>query len=199
MSTLRNLFVGGSDGNARLTAATGVVLLVLLAAEGLTLVFGVGSLLLPHIFIGLLLIPPILLKVGSTSWRMVAYYRHVEEYVRKGPPNILLRILIAPVLVAATVVMFATGIAAALVGHGGLLLGLHKTSFIVWGIAFGVHVLGHLLELPRLVTVDWWRSDRLGGRRLRQYVLAFALVAGLVIAVMAWPLTAHWQHGFGGD
>ncbi|MDT7539972.1 MAG: hypothetical protein QOI82_3557 [Actinomycetota bacterium] len=196
---MRGLFVGGSDGNARLTAATGVVLLVLLAAEGLTLVFGVGSLLLPHIFIGLLLIPPILLKVGSTSWRMVAYYRHVEEYVRKGPPNILLRILIAPVLVAATVVMFATGIAAALVGHGGLLLGLHKTSFIVWGIAFGVHVLGHLLELPRLVTVDWWRSDRLGGRRLRQYVLAFALVAGLVIAVMAWPLTAHWQHGFGGD
>jgi hypothetical protein len=196
---MRGLFVGGSDGNARLTAATGVVLLVLLAAEGLTLVFGVGSLLLPHIFIGLLLIPPILLKVGSTSWRMVAYYRHVEEYVRKGPPNILLRILIAPVLVAATVVMFATGIAAALVGHGGLLLGLHKTSFIVWGIAFGVHVLGHLLELPRLVTVDWWRSDRLGGRRLRQYVLAFALVAGLVIAVMAWPLTAHWHNGFGGD
>jgi hypothetical protein len=196
---MRGLFVGGSDGNARLTAATGVVLLVLLAAEGLTLVFGVGSLLLPHIFIGLLLIPPILLKVGSTSWRMVAYYRHVEEYVRKGPPNILLRILIAPVLVAATVVMFATGIAAALVGHGGLLLGLHKTSFIVWGIAFGVHVLGHVVELPRLVTVDWWRSDRLGGRRLRQYVLAFALVAGLVIAVMAWPLTAHWHNGFGGD
>jgi hypothetical protein len=202
MTTLRKLFIGGSDGNARLTAATGVVLLVLLAAEGLTLVFGVGSLLLPHIFIGLLLIPPILLKVGSTSWRMVAYYRRVDEYVRKGPPNILLRILIAPVLVAATVVMFATGIAAALVGHGGLLLGLHKTSFIVWGIAFGVHVLGHVLELPPLVRVDWWRSDRLGGRRLRQYVLAFALVTGLVVAVMAWPLTAHWHHGFsfgGGD
>jgi len=197
MSRLRKLFIGGSDGNARLTAATGVVLLVLLAAEGLTLVFGVGSLLLPHIFIGLLLIPPILLKVGSTSWRMVAYYRRAEEYVRKGPPNILLRILIAPVLVAATVVMFATGIAAALVGHGGLLLGLHKTSFIVWGIAFGVHVLAHLMELPRLVRVDWWRADRLGGRRLRQYMLAFALVTGLVVAVMAWPLTDHWHHGFG--
>jgi hypothetical protein len=199
MSRVRKLFVGGSDGNARLTAATGVVLLVLLAAEGLTLVFGVGSLLLPHIFIGLLLIPPILLKVGSTSWRMVAYYRRVEEYVRKGPPHVLLRILIAPVLVAATVVLFVTGIAAALVGHGGLLLGLHKTSFIVWGIAFGVHVLGHVLQLPALVKVDWTRADRLGGRRLRQYVLAFALVAGLLVAVMAWPLAAHWHHGFGGD
>jgi hypothetical protein len=201
MSKSRNLFVGGSEGNARLTAATGVVLLVLLAAEGLTLVLGVGSLLLPHIFIGLLLIPPILLKVGSTSWRMVAYYRRVAEYVRKGPPNILLRILVAPVLVAATVVLFVTGIAAALVGHGGTLLGLHKASFIVWGIAFGVHVLGHLTELPRLLGMDWWRADRLGGRRLRQYVLAFALVAGLVVAVMAWPLAQHWHHGFrfGGD
>jgi hypothetical protein len=197
VSRLRSLFVGGSDGNARLTAATGVVLLVLLTAEGLTLVLGVGNLLLPHIFIGLLLIPPILLKVASTSWRMVAYYRRAEEYMRKGPPNILLRILVAPVLVAATVVLFATGIAAALVGHGGLLLGLHKLSFVVWGIAFGVHVLGHLLELPPLVRVDWWRADRLGGRRLRQYALALALVTGLVVAAMAWPLTAHWHHGLG--
>ena len=197
MSRVRNLFVGGSDGNARLTAATGVVLLVLLAGEGLTLVLGVGSLLLPHIFLGLLLIPPILLKVGSTSWRMVAYYRRVEEYVRKGPPSVVLRILVAPILVVATLVLFATGIAATLVGHGGLFLGLHKASFIVWGIAFGVHVLGHLTELPRLVGVDWWRADRLGGRRPRQYALAFALVTGLVVAVMAWPLTAHWHHGLG--
>jgi hypothetical protein len=197
MSRLRKLFVGGSDGNARLTAATGVVLLVLLAAEGLTLVFGVGSLLLPHIFFGLLLIPPILLKVGSTSWRMVAYYRRAEEYVRRGPPNIVLRILIAPVLVAATVVLFVTGIAAAIVGHGGLLLGLHKVSFVVWGIAFGIHVLAHLTELPRLVGIDWWRADRLGGRRLRQYAVAFALVAGLVVAIAAFPLTHHWRAGFG--
>lgn len=196
MSRVRNLFVGGSDGNARLTAAVGVVLLVLLAAEGLTLLGGVGSLLLPHIFIGLLLIPPILLKVGSTGWRMVAYYRRAEEYVRKGPPSVLLRILVAPVLVASTVVLFASGIAATLVGHGGLLLGIHKASFVVWGIAFGLHVLAHVLKLPPLVAADWWRADRLGGRRLRQYALALVLVAGLVVAVMAWPLTHHWHNGF---
>jgi hypothetical protein len=201
VSRVRSLFSGGSDGNARLTAATGVVLLVLLAAEGVTLVFGVRSLLLPHIFIGLLLIPPILLKIGSTSWRMVRYYRRAEEYVRKGPPNVLLRVLVAPILVAATVLMFATGIGAALVGHGGLLLGLHKASFVVWGLAFGVHVLAHLTKLSPLVGVDWWRADRLGGRRLRQYALALALVAGLVVAIAAFPLTHHWHNefGFGGD
>jgi hypothetical protein len=190
------LLAGGSDGNARLTAATAVVLTVLLAAEGVTLVGGVRRLLLPHIFIGLLVIPPTALKLASTGWRMVAYYRRVDEYVRKGPPQVVLRILVAPVLVAATVVMFATGIAAAWVGHGGLLLGLHKASFVVWGIAFGVHFLAHALTLPPLVGLDWWRPDALGGRRLRQYVLAGVLVAGLVVAIAAFPLAHHWHEHF---
>ena len=193
---LRKLLTGGSDGNARLTAATAVVLSVLLVAEGLTLLGGVRRLLVPHIFIGLLLIPPILLKLASTGWRMLSYYRRVEEYVRKGPPHALLRMVVAPLLVASTVVLFATGIAAAWSGHRGILLGLHKASFVVWGLAFGVHFLAHVLKLPQLVEVDWWRPDRLGGRRLRQYLLAGALVAGLVVAVAAFPLAHHWHPGF---
>jgi hypothetical protein len=193
---LRRLFVGGSAGNARLTAAVAVVLLVLLAAEGLTLLGGVGSYLFLHMFIGLLLIPVIGLKMASTSWRMVSYYRRVEEYVREGPPQVILRILVAPILVAATIVMFATGIGAALVGHGGLLLGLHKVSFVVWGVAFGLHVLAHVLKLPRLVELDWTQPDRLAGRRLRQYLLAISLVSGVVLAFAAIPLASHWHHGF---
>jgi hypothetical protein len=190
----RRLLVGGSDGNARLTAAAAVVLSVLLIAEGLTLLGGVGRLLVPHVFIGLLLIPPVLLKLASTGWRFAGYYRHVEEYVRKGPPQLALRLLVAPVLVAATVVLIVTGIAATWVGHGGILLGLHKVSFVVWGIAFGIHFLAHVPKLPRLVVVDWWRPDRLGGRRLRQYLLTAALVAGIVVAAAAFPLAHHW-HG----
>lgn len=193
---LRKLLAGGSDGNARLTAATAVVLSVLLAAEGLTLLGGVRRLLVPHIFLGLLLIPPILLKLASTGWRMLAYYRRVEEYVRKGPPHALLRMVVAPLLVASTVVLFATGIAAAWSGHRGILLGLHKASFVVWGAAFGVHFLAHALKLPQLVQFDWWQPDRLGGRRLRQTLLAGALVAGLVVAVAAFPLAHHWHPGF---
>lgn len=193
---LRKLLAGGSDGNARLTAATAVVLSVLLAAEGLTLLGGVRRLLVPHIFLGLLLIPPILLKLASTGWRMLAYYRRVEEYVRKGPPHALLRMVVAPLLVASTVVLFATGIAAAWSGHRGILLGLHKASFVVWGAAFGVHFLAHALKLPQLVQFDWWQPDRLGGRRLRRTLLAGALVAGLVVAVAAFPLAHHWHPGF---
>jgi hypothetical protein len=184
---VRALLAGGSDGNARLTASVAVVLLVLLAAEGLTLLGGVGSYLLPHMFIGLLVIPVIGLKMASTSWRMVAYYRHVEDYVRNGPPHVLLRVLVAPVLVAATIVMFATGIGAALVGHGGLLLGLHKVSFVVWGAAFGLHVLAHLAKLPPLV------RDRAAGYTLRRYAIALSLVSGLVVALAAIPLAHRWR------
>ena len=202
MRRARNLFAGGSDGNARLTAAAGAVLLVLLAAEGLTLLGGVGRYLVPHVFIGLLIVPPILLKVASTTWRMVRYYRGAEEYVLRGPPHVVLRVLVAPLLVAATFVVIASGIVAVLVGHGGIWLGIHKASFVVWGIAFGLHVLGHVLELPPLLAGDWWRSDRLGGRRLRQYLLALSLVAGLAVAIAAFPIAHHWHPGFsfaGGD
>lgn len=201
MQRVKALFAGGSDGNARLTAATAVVLSVLLIVELVTLLGGVGQLLFLHVFVGLLLIPPILLKIGSTGWRMVSYYRRAEEYVRSGPPQALLRFVVAPVLVAATVVLFATGIAAAWTGQRGILLGLHKASFIVWGVAFGIHFLAHALKLPRLVAVDWFRTDALGGRRLRQYLLAAALVAGLVVAIATIPLVHDWHRafGFGGD
>jgi hypothetical protein len=190
--------LGGSDGNARLTASTAVVLSVLLAAEGLTL-FGVRQLLLPHIFLGLVLVPPVLLKIASTSWRMTSYYRRVEDYVRKGPPHVLLRVVVAPVLVLSTIALFASGIAAAVVGHGGLLLGIHKASFVVWGIAFGIHFLAHLSKLVPLTLRDWWHDDRLRGRRARKIVLGGSLVAGLALAIAAFPLAHHWQPDlFGG-
>jgi hypothetical protein len=187
--------MGGSAGNARLTAAAGIVLLVLLAAEGLTLLGGVGSYLTAHVFIGLLVIPPIALKLASTSWRMASYYRRAEEYVLRGPPQVLLRVLVGPVLVVSTAVMLATGIIAVLVGHGGIWLGLHKVSFVVWGVAFGLHVLAHLLELRDVVS-DWWHSDGLAGRRIRQVLLGVSVGAGLGLAALAFPLAHHWHNGF---
>ncbi len=189
---LRRLLRGGSEGNERLTAATAVVLLVLLAAEGLTLL-GVKQLLLPHVFLGFLLIPLVLLKLASTGWRMTAYYRRVDDYVRRGPPAVLLRVLVGPLVVVSTISLFATGVAVVALGRRGPLLGLHKASFIVWVGAMSVHVLAHVLKLPRLVALDWWRGDSASGSRVRQLVLAGAVVMGLVVAVASIPLADHWQ------
>ena len=71
------LFVGGTEGNRRLTAATAAVLLVLLAAEGATLL-AMDSLLSVHMFLGMLLIPPVALKLASTGYRFARYYLRDE-------------------------------------------------------------------------------------------------------------------------
>jgi hypothetical protein len=197
MRRLRALFTGGSDGNERLTAANAVVLLVLLAAEGATIV-AIGQLLVPHVFLGFLLIPPVALKMASTAWRMTSYYRRSDEYLRRGPPPWLLRFLVAPAVVVTTVVLFGSGVALVATGRRGLLLGLHKVSFVAWFAAMTVHVLGHVLELPRAAFRDWWRRDTLGGRRARQLLLGGALAAGAVLAVLTLPLADHWQDAVGG-
>jgi hypothetical protein len=46
-----------------------------------------------NIFIGLLLIPPVAVKLGGTGYRFARYYGHDEPYVRKGPPPAFLRLL----------------------------------------------------------------------------------------------------------
>ena len=74
----------GVESNARLTAMTAAVLLVLLGAEGITLL-RLHSLLWLHVLIGTALVPPVLLKMGSTFYRFVRYYRGSPAYRRKGP------------------------------------------------------------------------------------------------------------------
>src|SRR5882724_12806352 len=141
------LLPGGTEGNARLIGLTGLVLLVLLAVEGVT-ILDIVPLLSVHVFVGLLLIPPVALKLAATGYRLARYYMRTVEYVRKGPPLLLMRMVVAPGLVAATLVVFATGVTLLAVGpRGGIVLGLHKASFIVWVGAFGIHVLAYVLRV----------------------------------------------------
>jgi hypothetical protein len=189
---MRGLFRGGSDGNERLTAATAAVLLVVLALEGLTLL-GVRQYLRPHIFLGLLLIPLVLLKLASTGWRLTSYYRRSAEYVRRGPPAVLIRVIVAPVLVLSTVALIATGIAAAALDSRGLLLTLHKLSFFAWLGAMSIHVLTRGLKVPRLIAADWWRGDGLRGRGMRQLLLTGTLAVGILLALTTLPVVDHWQ------
>jgi hypothetical protein len=178
---LRGLLAGGSAGNEQLTAVTAVLLLVLLAIEGATLL-QLGSLLTVHAFVGMLLIPPVALKVASTGWRMVRYYRRGEEYVPRGPPHVVLRVLVSPVLVSATVALFATGVVLLVRGQThGAVVGLHKAAFVVWLGAAGVHVLVHLLELPRRLL------RRVPGTALRAALVV--LPTEVVNAADRWPVS----------
>jgi hypothetical protein len=170
-----------------LTAAAALTLLVLLAVEGVTIVF-LRQLLSVHLFVGALLIPPVALKIGSTGYRFVRYYSGNRAYRAKGPPSLVLRV-IAPVVVITTVLMLASGIVLLVAGPSSkdTFLPIHKVSFIVWVAFTAVHVLGHLLELPPSLRADLARTADLPGRSLRWLLVAMSLASG--VGLGAWALT----------
>jgi hypothetical protein len=175
-------------GNERLTATTAVLLLVLLAAEGVT-ILSIRPLLSAHIVIGLLLIPPVALKLLSTGYRFLRYYTGDAPYVAKGPPHILMRLL-APLLVVTTLIVLGTGVGMLALGprHGrDVLLGLHKTSFVLWFFLMSVHVLVYAPRLPRLVL-----SGRTLGRRTA--LVASSVAAGALLAGATYSLAGPWLH-----
>jgi hypothetical protein len=184
---------GGPDGNERLTAAAAVVLLLLLAGEGVTIVF-IRPLISAHVFIGMLLIPPVALKLASTGWRFSRFYAGAREYRAKGPPLLPLRLL-APVVVASTIAVLATGLALLATGpRSGFLVGLHKASFVVWLVATGIHVLAYVRRVPRLTVADWRSGDAVAGSFARKALLAAAIVTGAILALATVRYAQPWAH-----
>jgi hypothetical protein len=187
----------GVEANARFTGTIAAVLLVLLAIEGVT-VLRVRALLTPHVVVGMLLVPPIGLKIGSTGYRFFRYYAGSPSYRRKGPPPALLRAL-GPLVVLLTISLFASGIALLFVGPGlrGALLTVHKASFVLWFGAMAVHVLGHILDTARLAPKDFYRRTRgqVAGAGLRQWSLAASLALGAGLAVLVVGHVGHFLAG----
>ena len=104
------------DGNKRLTAAVGVLLLAPVLVEGATLLLGVHTFMSWHVFVGLALIPLVVMKLATTGWRFVRYYTRSRALCGGGPPQAAMRLL-APLLVVATGVLFGSGVAMGLL-HG---------------------------------------------------------------------------------
>jgi hypothetical protein len=190
---------GDAEGNERLTAMTGTVLLVGFAIEGAT-VLRIGQLLTLHIFLGMLLIGPVLLKISSTGYRFIRYYTGAAPYVRKGPPALIPRIL-GPFVVLTSLAVLGTGVALAVVGPGpGPWLLLHKATFILWFGAMSLHVLTYVWRLPRLLRQPLPGPARAvaAAARARWLLLAGMLAAGLVIALLTVHLAGPWELGSGG-
>ena len=189
---------GGAEGNERLTVITALVLLILLAAEGVT-ILRLGRLLTLHFFIGMLLLGPVALKAGSVTYRFFRYYTGSAPYVRKGPPAPLLRLL-GPFLMLLTAGVFGSGVMLAIVGPSGRhpWLFIHKASFILWFGAMAIHVLAYLPRLPRLLYAEASglpaarAAQVIGGRGVRLSLLLASLAAGLVIAVLTTHLAGAW-------
>ena len=188
----------GVDGNSRLTAVNGVLLLVLLAVEGLT-ILSVRQLITLHVYLGILLLGPVALKCASTVYRFARYYAGAPSYVARGAPHLVLRIL-GPVVILSSLAVIGTGIGLIYTGpdHSEPLLTLHKGSFIVWFIAMTLHVLGHVLEASR-VTWQELRDPRAAAatrrRRWRSLAIVVSLLAGVGLATALYPSAHAWTGG----
>jgi hypothetical protein len=152
------------------------------------------SVLPVHIFLGLLLLPPLALKLASTGWRFMRYYTNNKPYRHEGPPKLFLRLL-APLLVASTLSLFGSGVALIIFRHGGgTLKNVHAVSFGIWGVVVSIHVLAYLARTLRIGPEDWRRRAEqvVAGTRSRRAALGVALLAGVILALATYPAQQSW-------
>lgn len=184
-------------GNERLTAIAGLTLIALSVVELATIVLGLNRLLPVHVFVGLVLIPPIALKLASTGWRFTRYYAGNRAYRLQGAPQLAMRAL-APLLVLTTVVLFGSGIAMGVL-HGQQLevaRRLHGPASAIWLILVGVHVLVYLRRALVRGRDDVRPVSRrsVRGARGRTLVLAAAIATGIAVGVATLPVQHDWLH-----
>ena len=163
--------------NERLTALNGALLFILMAAIAITVLF-IRPLLPWHYLVGILVLPPLALKLFSTGYRFARYYGNDTAFGLAGAPPLLLRFVVAPVLVFSTVAVFGTGLELWVFGlrFGGVWITMHTVSAVVFMLAVTVHLLSHLRRSTDAVADEV--SAPQSGRRL----VAVALVLGGVLA-----------------
>ena len=126
---------------------------MLFAAEGFT-ILSIHQLITLHFFLGMLLIGPVALKIGTVVYRFARYYTGAPEYRRKGPPAPLLRLL-GPFVLITSLGVIGTGVMLAVTGSAaGPWLFLHKAFFVLWFGVMTIHVLAYVWRLPRLIGAD---------------------------------------------
>ncbi len=201
------LLGGGPDGNELLTAIIAVALTILLLVIGFT-ILRVKQLISIHLFVGLLLLGPVAAKLASTGYRFARYYTHKREYLRRGPPELYLR-LSAPPLVLLTIAVFVSGVVLLFLGPAdrGSWVSIHKLTFIAWGVLFAAHFLGHLPGMAKSLAKagrPYGSYGALAGDTGRWIMLAGALAVGLVLAIAlipdfhSWTAAGTFPHHFHG-
>src|SRR5438105_4606297 len=183
------------DGNERMTALAGAVLLVLILVELVSAAI-LRTLLSIHVFVGVLLAGPLVVKLGSTGNRFLRYYTGSPAFVRRGPPLLALRVM-APLLIATTLVVIGSGIGLVVTGprHAGPLLPLHGFSVLVWLPLIAIHVFAHIQRIPHLVADDWSNPSGRSlapGRGLRLGINLGALIGGALAAILLLPFAVPW-------
>jgi hypothetical protein len=195
-SRRHHLRLGGSRGNEILTSVNAAVLLLLIGAQLVT-VLALDSLIRVHLFVGVVLLGPVVLKLASTGYRFARYYLGSPEYRQTGPPPLVLR-LTAPVFVAATVGLFTTGVLMLAGGEAeGAVRDLHVTSFWVWIACLALHVLLNGRRVLANLRGEWFSRARMAiaGAQLRAVLVLASITGGVLVAVSLLSKITGYEFG----
>jgi hypothetical protein len=187
---------GQIEGNHRLTALTGSLLVPLLA-----LIFFTGLFMDAwwhiHYAIGFVLIPVVVLKLATTGYRALRYYTGNPIYRAAGPPDMLSRVT-APFLALSVVTALATGVALFVEqSRHGVLSTLHTDAAISSALLLGNHFLTHAFD-ALATTIRELRTRLSRAAATRMMVASIALIIGIVLAIVTyssgvWPSRSHDQ------
>jgi hypothetical protein len=169
-------------GNRALTSWAGLLLLPGLAVVALSgLVF--RNFWQLHYIAGLSLIPLLLVKLGSTTYRALSYYARRAVYRAAGAPEWIGRLL-APALIASTIVAMATGIWMwSQHSEAQPWAKLHVLSVLAMGACVGLHLLLRTPVSLQAVARDGVAALRHNAPRIRIALVGIALAIGLVVGL----------------
>ncbi len=190
---------------ARFSALFGVTLLVIFVFELLTVPFIAGAVGI-HIIIGLVAVPLVLVKLATAAYRFTRFYAGDTEFVSAGPPWLPLRIL-APLLVASTVLVIGSGIELVVAGplsFSDTFLGAaHTLVSLIWFFLLALHALAYYLRSYHSARKDFQsvlrrvrsRKKR-EGAFLRVSTLVVTLVLGVLLALPFKSGIRMWEGAF---
>ncbi|MDA8263556.1 MAG: hypothetical protein M0Z47_12085 [Actinomycetota bacterium] len=193
--------------NTRLTSLVGLVIFVELFLIGIT-VPAISQLLAYHVILGFALIPPLLIKLTSTSYRFVRYYTRNPRYYAAGPPQMLLRVA-APLLIISTIALFGSGVELMLKGPTAFSTqtwrGIHQASFVIWFALAAIHIVSYLPKAVyqggrdlglRSLGMIRFSAARVSGSGGRILVAIAVVLFGVLLAAWGYHTIAPWQHFF---
>jgi hypothetical protein len=169
-------------GNRALTSWAGLLLLPGLAVVALSgLLF--RNFWQLHYIAGLSLIPLLLVKLGSTTYRARSYYRRRAVYRAAGAPEWVGRLL-APALIVSTIIAMATGIWMwSQHSEAQPWAKLHVLSVLAMGACVGLHLLLRTPVSLQAVARDGVAPLRHNLPRIRIALVGIALAIGLIVGV----------------
>jgi hypothetical protein len=169
-------------GNRALTSWAGLLLLPGLAVVALSGV-AFGRYWQLHYIAGLSLIPLLLVKLGSTTYRALSYYTRRAIYRAAGAPEWVGRLL-APALIASTIIAMATGIWMwTQHSEAQPWAKLHVLSVLAMGACVGLHLLLRAPISLQSIATDGFAALRHNVPRIRIALVAIALAIGLIVGL----------------